>query len=421
MKIGKIVISKWLVGWLSKMSKTATFCLLFIAWVAMSMQQNPSPKRKGTVIYTEHADSMIHTEEDNPDIHVLRGNVKFRHDSTYLYCDSAYLYQTTNSLEAFSNVRIEQGDTLFIFGDRLFYDGNQSLAEMRDNVRMENNDMTLFTDNFNFDRVKNIGYFFDGGMLVDSINELTSVYGQYSPATKIAHFQRKVTLINPQFVLTSDTLIYNTADKIASIVGPSVIESDSGTIYSSRGWYNTVTEESMLFDRSLVVSKNKSKTMTADSLLYNSFNAFAEAFGNMVLNDTLKKVILMGGYGYYDEIADFAFATDSAQTIKYSQGDSLFLHADSIQMKTIDEENEIKAYYGVRFYNENLQGVCDSLQFNTRDSILYMYKNPILWNAGYQIVGDTIKVLFNDSTIERVNVLNYAFAFEEKGSNYYNQ
>ena len=385
------------------------------------MQQNNPPQKGVTRIYEEYADSTDFDKDNNPDIHVLVGNVVFRHDSTYMYCDSAYLYMESNSLEAFSNVRIEQGDTLFIYGDYLIYEGNISLAKMRDNVRMENNNMTLFTDNFNFDRIRNIGYFFDGGMLVDSLNELTSVTGQYSPDTKIATFKRDVNLLNPQFLLTSDTLIYNTTDKIATIVGPTVIESDSGTIYSSLGWYNTITDESMLFERSTIVSKDRTKTMTADSILYNRQTGFGEAFHNMVLNDTAKKVILMGHYGYYDEISDFAFATDSAQMIEYSQIDSLFLHADTLQMRTIDEEREIKAFYGVRFFREDLQGVCDSLQFHTRDSILYLYKDPILWNTGYQLTGDTIQILFNDSTIEKVNVLNYAFSIEEKDTTFYNQ
>jgi lipopolysaccharide export system protein LptA len=407
---------------LNKIPKTALFCLLFIAFTVVSMQQNFSQKKKATKIIEEYADSMFFRKIDNPDIHIFRGEVRFRHDSTYMYCDSAYLYMATNSLEAFSNVRIEQGDTLFIYGDYLIYEGDISLAKMRENVRMVNNSLTLFTDNFDFDRIKNIGYFFGGGMLVDSVNELTSLYGQYSPATKMADFQQNVNLENPQFVLTTDTLIYNTVNKIAHIVSPSVIESDSGVIYSRHGWYNTVSDEALLLDRSVVVSKDQTQTMTADSLFYNRKTGFGEAFHNMVLNDSVKKIILTGNYGYFNQQTNFAFATDSAQMIEYSQVDSLFLHADTLQMKTIGDEREMRAYYGVRFFRNDLQGVCDSMQFNTGDSILHLYKNPILWNSGYQLTGDTIHIFFNDSTIEKVKVLNYAFSIEETdSSSYYNQ
>ncbi|MDR0799645.1 MAG: hypothetical protein LBN18_07805 [Dysgonamonadaceae bacterium] len=406
---------------MNKFSKTVLFILLFVAWVAMSMQRNAPSGRKATRIYEEYADSTVFERFNNPDIHILRGNVVFRHDSTYMYCDSAYYYQATNSLEAFSNVRIEQGDTLFIYGDYMMYDGNESMAKMRDNVRMVNNSLTLFTDNFNFDRIRNIGYFFSGGMLVDSLNELTSVYGQYSPGTKIATFKEDVHLENPQFLLTTDTLLYHTVTKIASIVSPTVITSDSGVIYSNRGRYNTVSDEAILLNRSIVFNKERTQTMTADSLFYNRQTGFGEAFRHMELNDTDKKILLTGNYGYFDQKTQFAFATDSAQMIEYSQQDSLFLHADTLQMQTIDAEKELKAFHNVRFYRTDLQGVCDSMRFHTRDSILYLYENPILWNTDYQLTGDTIHILFNDSTVERIKVLKYAFALQETDSSYYNQ
>jgi lipopolysaccharide export system protein LptA len=412
-----------MVGFKNKNSNTTFFLLLFVATTFFGMSQNPPSPSNGKVtkVFVENADSLELSKNNNPDIWVLRGNVIFRHDSVYMYCDSAYLYEQTNSLDAFSNVVIKQGDTISMYGDFLNYDANISLAKMRENVRMENNDVTLFTDNFDYDRIKNLAYYFDGGMMVDSINELTSIYGQYSPDTKIAFFKDQVHLTNPQFELKSDTLKYQTETKVADILGETVIESDSGTIYSTRGWYNTISDESMLYDRSLVVSKDQTQNVTADSMFYHKADGMVEAYGNMVLNDTLQKIILMGNYGHYNELTKYAFATDSAQMIEFSQKDSLFLHADTLKMETIGEEREIKAYHGVRFYRIDIQGVCDSLQFNTVDSILYMYQNPILWNTGYQINGDTIKILFNDSTIERMYVLNYAFAIEEKDTTYYNQ
>jgi lipopolysaccharide export system protein LptA len=386
------------------------------------MAQTPHKQEETSKAAIEYADSSGLFEHN---IQVLRGNVVLRHDSSYMYCDSAYFNDLAQTMEAFGNVRFEQGDTLFIYGDYLHYDANIQLAKLRSHVRMINRDVTLFTDSFNYDRAVNIAYYFDNGRLLDSVNELKSVYAQYSPGTKLAYFKNSVRLTNPQFLLTCDTLKYSTETRIADIISPTIIESDSGIIYTDKGWYNTLTEESLLQDRSLVVSKDKTKTITADSLFYNKIQGFIEAFGNMVLNDTVKKVILLGNYGYYDENTKFAFATDSAQMIEYSQKDSLFAHADTMQMTTVDQEREIKAYYGVRFYRVDLQGVCDSLQFNTADSVLNMYKNPILWNTGYQMNGDTIKILFNDSTIERMYVLRYSYAIQKLesaiDSSYFNQ
>lgn len=392
-------------------------------------------------------------------IDVLTDSVQFLHEGAYLFCDSAYFNRDKNTFEAFSNVRMEQGDTLFLFGDYMHYDGNTKLVRVRENVKMDHRSGTLFTDSLNYDRGRNIAYYFDGGMLVDSLNELTSYKGQYQPALKLATFTEEVVLDNPNFKLYSDTLLYTTDTKIATIVSPSKIESDSGTIYSSRGWYNTTTERSLLLDQSLVVNKAGNQRLKGDSILYYRTDNSGEVFGNMFLQDTTKRMILKGNYGFYDGAKEYAYATDSASAIEYSQGDSLYLHADLLEMiklppvrvlkvnETIDTvkwtneeqiqkdslvvhrdstylmqaQHEMKGYYGVRFYRSDMQGVCDSIQFSSIDSVLYMYKDPILWNLDRQMTGDTIQMYMNDSTMDRMYVIGSAFSIEQKDSIHFNQ
>ena len=375
---------------------------------------------KKTKVYLIHSNTLSFDKAVKPDAQILNGDVCFRHDSSYMYCDSAYFFEQTNSLEAFSNVRMEQGDTLFVYGDYLFYDGNTQVAYLRENVRMENGQVTLFTDSLNYERIPNIGYYFEGGLIVDSLNQLSSFYGQYSPETKLAVFNDSVQVENPDFTLYSDTLHYDTESKVATILGPSVIVSDSGTIHTSRGWYDTVNNTSLLLDQSQVESGEK--ILIGDSIFYNRDTGMGEVYGNMSLIDTAQHVTLQGEYGYYNEQTGYAFATDSARFLEYSQGDTLFLHADTLQMVTVDSVyREIKAYYGVRFYRIDMQGVCDSMQFTTRDSVLYMYTEPVLWNEQYQLYGDTIAIYMNDSTIEYAHVIQFAFAAQHVDSSYYNQ
>ena len=414
----------------NKFFLTGLFCLLTVCVFAqtqdsISVRQGETltadtVTTKKTKVFLEHAKTLSFDKEVNADAQFLQGDVCFRHDSSYMYCDSAYFFETTNSLEAFSNVRMEQGDTLFVYGNYLFYDGNTQIAYLRENVRMENGQVTLFTDSLNYERIPDIGYYFDGGLIVDSLNQLSSFYGQYSPTTKLAIFNDSVRLENPNFTLYSDTLHYDTESKIATILGPSIIVSDSGTIHSSRGWYNTETNTSLLLDRSEVYSGNR--VLIGDSISYNQDAGFGEAFGNMCLRDTAQKVILEGQYGFYNERTEYAFATDSARFMEYSQGDTLYLHADTLEMATLDSTaREIKAFHGVRFYRIDMQGVCDSMQFNTRDSVLYMYDNPVLWNEQYQLYGDTIEIYMNDSTIDYAHVIQFAFAVQHLDSSYYNQ
>ena len=398
-------------------------CLFGLCLAAQIQPQNGNSQRTKSKVYLLHS-NLLKKNKNNPDAQILVGDVVFRHDSVYMYCDSAYFYEKTNSLEAFDHVKMVQGDTLFLYGDRLFYDGNTQIAQVRNNVRMENRTTTLLTDSLNYDRVANLGYFFDGGTLTDEENILTSDWGEYSPATKMSVFNYGVKLENPQFVLTSDTLRYNTETKIANIVGPSDIDSEDNHIYSEMGFYNTQLGQAELLNRSVLT--NQGKKLIGDSLFYDRDKGFGEAFVNVEMTDTVDKNMLKGNYCFYNELTGYAFATDRAVAVDYSQGDSLFMHADTLQLYTYhintdSMSRELRAYHKVRIYRSDVQGVCDSLVFSSKDTCLTMYRDPILWNNQQQLLGEKIMVYMNDSTIDWAHILNQALSVEKLDSVNYNQ
>lgn len=386
-------------------------------------KQKKEPQK--TKVYLLHSDILRFNKEQNPDAQILVGNVRFRHDSAYMDCDSAYFYEARNSFEAFGNIKMQQGDTLFIYGDWLYYDGNSQIAMLRENVKMQNRNTILTTDSLNYDRVFNLGYFFDGGTLTDEENILTSDWGEYSPATKNAVFNYDVKLVNPKFTLTSDTLRYNSQTKIANIVGPSNIVSDQNHIYSELGFYNTTSGEAILLQRSVLT--NQQRQLVGDSLFYNRNKGYGEAFRNVVMTDTENKNLLTGEYGFYDELKGNALVTDSALAINYSQNnDSLYMHGDTLRLITYNMNTDSVyrktfVYHKVRIYKSDLQGVCDSLVFNSQDSCMTMYHDPIVWNGKQQLFGEEIRAYMNDSTIDWAHIINQAMSIEQMDSVHYNQ
>ncbi|SHI94478.1 OstA-like protein [Bacteroides stercorirosoris] len=402
---------------------TGVLCLFGICLLS-AQDKKKEPEKKKTRVDLLHADEAQADKILMPDVQILIGSVKLRHDSMYMYCDSALIFEKTNSVEAFDNVRMEQGDTLFIYGDYLYYDGMSQLAMLRGNVRMINRNTTLTTDSLNYDRLYNLGYYFEGGTLTDEENVLTSEWGEYSPATKLSVFNHDVKLVNPQFVLTSDTLKYSTESKIATILGPSDIVSDKNHIYSERGIYNTTTEQAELLDRSVLT--NEGKKLTGDSLFYDRVLGYGEAFDNVQMNDTVNRNMLTGDYCFYNELTGSALATQRAVAIDYSQGDSLFMHGDTLRLLTyhINTDSmyrEMRAYHKVRAYRTDVQAVCDSLVYNSKDSCMTMYTDPILWHGEQQVVGEEIKAYMNDSTIDWIHIINQALVVEKKDSVHYNQ
>mgnify|MGYP001142540808 CR=1 FL=1 len=382
---------------------------------------NPLENEKATLIYLENSETVTFDKFLNPDIQVLKGNVQFRHENALMYCDSAYFYKATNSLDAFGNVRMVQGDTLFVYGNVLYYDGFTKLARLRKNVRLENRKTVLTTDSMNYDRITNLAYYYTGGKIKDEVNTLTSVWGQYSPATDQALFKDKVKLVNKNYTMDADTLKYNTKTNIANIVGPThILYKNETDIYSTRGWYNTSTERSMLLDRSLVIHKD-GKTLTGDSIFYDKKQKYAEAFQRVILTDTVQKTTLTGNFVSYNENTEFGIANDSALLVEWSTQDSLFLHADTLFLFKDSVYNAAHAYYNVRFFRNDLQGVCDSLYYSARDSVVRMYKEPVLWAEDFQITGDSISGYIKNKKIDHIRVLPSAIAIQQFDSIHFNQ
>lgn len=402
-------------------------CLFGVCLIAGNKPRKKENKKKTKheMVYILNADQTIGNQLLRPDITLLQGNVKMRHNNMYMYCDSAYLNEKMNTFEAFGTVRMEQGDTLFIYGNYLKYDGFKELAMLRQNVKLVNRKTTLLTDSLDYDRVLDKAYYFEGGTLFDKENVLTSDWGEYSPSTKNAVFNFDVKLVNPRFTLTSDTLKYNTATTIAHIVGPSHIDSEKNHIYSTWGTYNTRADQSQLMKRSILTNED-GKKLIGDSLYYDRKKGYGEAFYNVIMKDSVNKNYLTGDYCYYDELKGNALATNRALAVDYSQGDTLFLHGDTLKMNTFNQKTdsmyrETRAFHKVRMFRRDFQGVCDSLFATSKTKTLFMYKDPILWSENKQILGEEIRVYMNDSTIDWAHIVNQALSVERKDSLHYNQ
>lgn len=382
-------------------------------------------------IYLLHSDRLFHDTQIDAKAQILVGNVQFRHDDVYMYCDSALFYESSNSLDAFGNVRMVQGDTVSLVGDVMYYDGLDKLARVRNNVVLIHGQMTLYTDSLDYDRLYNVGYFFEGGRIVTTDNEMTSDWGEYRPETKVAVFNYNVHMVSPappqqvRTTLLTDTLYYNTVTSVANARGPSTIDDGGCHIYTEFGYMNSKNNDLTLLMRSEM--SNNGKKLIGDSIVWNSVDSIGEAFGNVVYTDLLNNNAMTGNYCYYDDRIGYSLGTDSACIIDFSQGaDTMYMHADSIKMysfnlKTDSAYRTMHAYNHVRMFRRDMQGVCDSLVYQTRDSMMTMYKDPIVWTGNQQLLGEEIQAFMNDSTIDSIYVLRQTLSCERLDSLHYNQ
>lgn len=393
-----------------------------------------------TLVYLERANNLLFDQEKLPDARIVIGNVLFRHDDALMYCDSANFFEASNSLEAYGHVKMVQGDTLTGYGDKLFYNGNTKIARLRQNVRLLHHEAILTTDSLNYDRVNDIAYYYSGGKIVDDLNTLTSRWGQYTPYNKHAAFRDSVHLVNDRFTMDTDTLLYDTESHIAELVSPTrVLYEKETTILSSRGLYNTRTEESELFDRS-TVSHSDGKFMTGDTIYYDKHQAFGRLYGNIELIDSVQQVTLRGNYGELYEDGSPAsnhptwgshgFATH--QALLESWGDSLhtFMHADTLFTEELALSDSlpkdstfrrVRAHHNVRIYRDDMQAVCDSAVYLGNDSIGKMYGNPVCWSDNNQVSADSIYIYFRNEEVDYAHGMGSAICIQQHDLMHFNQ
>ncbi|MBQ7042555.1 MAG: LPS export ABC transporter periplasmic protein LptC [Muribaculaceae bacterium] len=379
-------------------------------------------------VFLEYADKL--SMKDGQNYQLLVGNVQFRKGDMFMYCDSAHFYDQSNSLDAYGNVKMEQGDTLFVYADELNYDGEIELAKLYADegkkVKLINKDVMLETDIFNYDLAIDLGYYDVGGVLTDKENRLESQQGEYSPTTKDANFYLDVHLNNSSerdtLDMYTDTLSYNTNTHIAELVSLTHIFSKDGKIIAQSGTYNTETNISDLYERSTIIT-NDGNTLTGDTIFYDRNKGYGEAFGNMILTDSVRQSSIQGDYGFYNQLTDSAYVTGRACAKEYSKKDTLYLHGKVIRTYILKEDTSrvMIAHPNVRFYRSDLQGLCDSLSLMQRDSILYMHNHPIVWSGVRQIFGNVIHVHMNDSTVDWAKLPDFGFVAEHIEEEFYNQ
>ena len=406
--------------------------------------QSPRPAKAGTRIILEHADLLTYDAALQPGVQRLKGGVVLRHGNATMTCDSAYLNEDDQIFEAFGEVHMVQGDTVHMYSRYLYYDGVSKLARLRHNVHLANKTTDLYTDSLDYDRIADIAYYFEGGTITDAQNTLTSDYGQFIPATNDAEFRYNVKLVNDKTTMTTEHLFYNTHTRISSYEGQTLIQSDSGQIVSQRGIYDVGRDVGILLDRSEVTSG--AKTLIGDSIYYDGMSKFGEAFGRMELSDTAQKAILYGDYGYFDDKRNYAFATSRAHAEEYSQKDTLYVSADTLELislpipdrlrldslravaaqegkaKPDTMQRYLRGYRNVRVFRRDAQAVADSLSYISMDSTLSLYGKPILWSEERQLSGDTTHFYFRSKKLDYVDVLGKALVVEHIDSvDYYNQ
>jgi lipopolysaccharide export system protein LptA len=380
-----------------------------------------SYSQTGEPINIVNADELQYNEEGNVAVRKLVGNVQLQQKDVTLFCDRADFYFQQNIVDAFGNVHIQQGDSINIYSETLHYDGNTKKSELNKNVRLTDSHMELTTDELDYDMNTRIASYLSGGTLVNDSAVLTSQHGYYFASTADVYFKKDVKLTHPDYVLTTDTLKFNTASKIAFFVSPTVIHSDSFDVYCEGGYYNTQSDVAQ-FEKNARL-QSRSQKLKADTIYYERLKGFGFARSHIRWSDTSSNVFLEGNYAQYFQNNDRVLATKNAVLISVVDSDSLYIAADTLFSfkDTAGDYRNIFAFHHVKIFKSDLQGICDSVAFSYRDSVFRLYYNPVLWVDENQLTADTMNMILKNEKLYKMDLIQNAFAINQADSGLFNQ
>lgn len=391
-------------------------------------------------------------------------------DTLHMWCDSLRYDGNTMVGELLDNVVMRHTDTE-LHTDYLIYHRQEGEAHYPYGGWIADPQNHLISD---------LGWYYPNTRLAlfrNSVIMRTYDFKKWPEVTPPAYPDPASEAYRPEATLYSDTVDYSFLTSDATILGTSRIVNDTATLYTTCATTNTSTKQTWLYQRSHVVSPGR--YAIADTLFYDGLLGYGKGWGNFFAHDTIQAMRIQGDYVQYVDTPQVMTVTQRALALEFSGKDTLYMHADTIRSFTSYREMQtrvkldslvlydtlqthhkvpaldslgrdtlldvladtilirkipqfkdsaytdtihyVTCFFGVRYFRNDMQGVCDSLNYNAHDSLATFVGNPIMWNENYQITGDTIFAFMAGKGLDHAIVHNQAFLTQQHDSIHYDQ
>ncbi len=458
-----------------------TILLSILPSFLFSQQQVQRPEK--SLIRLIDAKSAVLTTSMGREYREIKGPAQFLHDNTLILCDSAVWDTQANIVDAIGHVKIIQKNTT-LYSDNIKYLADQSLAQVRGNlVELVDNEggrlRTNFIDYFTKD---SIGMFYNGGCLMNKDSSfIESSNGYYYAKEDRFLFQMKVEMQSDTVLMKTDSLAYLAKENRAVFLTKTLAWQGDGFLMAKGGWYDR-NNEYIHFSNDVYI-KTKNNEIWAKEIDFDRKTGNAKLEYDVQVLDTAQSAIILADRVNYTSkpesivlekepsIALFTVENEVRDTLFFSADTIIYqtrLHKDvdssvitiSKQRRDLSKRDPITEIYSslkakasllnktnsdtvnvdtltvnmdtvkvkfltafknVKFYRSNIQGVCDSLQFNSLDSLIRLYKEPIIWNENKQLSADSIQVILSGRKLKKAELNSSAFVVMQEDSSHYDQ
>ena len=431
-----------------------TLMMGFICVKAIA-QTDTIPVVADTVKYVEilNADRNGYRKVDTiTQLHMLAGHVSIRQAGTLFNADSAVQNSASRTIEAFGNVHINDRDSVLIYSDYLLYYIDTRMAYFKKKVKLTDNTSTVTTEEMQYDLNQKVGQYHNYAKVTNGRSVLTSKEGIYYADLKDIYFRKNVHLKDPEYVLDTDSLLYNSRSQLATfITNTKIVDTANRKIFTKEGFYDMKNKKAYFGKRANII--DGATFITADDIKTDEKTGKNLLIGNAVYKDTSQGMAVLANRIEYDKINQEYIATQKPLLILKQEADSIFITADTLYSGKLSKllKNEpdttvkilakgskntvnktppppidstdryFKAYRNVRVFSDSLQAVADSLFFSAKDSIFQLMQEPIVWNGDNQITGDTILLYTRNRKPEKLYVFENGLLVNLSDKDMYNQ
>jgi len=360
------------------------FCGLFTSREAFSQnpQQNGIPFRKPgsdsiKVVQILRAKTYHSQQVDSStQLTTLVGDVRIRQEKTLIDCDSMVLNPKENYIESFGHVHINDEDSTDIYSDYMKYEVDKRIVHFLRSVKLTDGKGVLTSEELQYDLNEKIGTYEHGGKIVNKGSVLTSERGTYYEETKDVLFEKNVVLRDPQYDLSTDSLLYNTGNQVSTFVTETFImfkDSTRRTVRTRSGYYDLQNHKAEFGRRPIIT--DGSQRITGDSVRIDDSTGISTAVGKAVYTDSVEGVVLKADYMISNKKKNTFLATQKPLMIIKQDKDSLYVTADTlisarlidrpVMTKKVTTMDSLHRKYVDSLYKES----ADSLHRRATDSL----------------------------------------------------
>jgi len=361
-------------------------------------------------------------------------SVELNSDSVVLKSDSLAYWNKERKIDFLGPVKVWQNDA-FLSANSGWYFRDRSIYNFENNAYMLNKDNELWAKKIYYDKGGSVAELYDNVQILDTVQSvmLFSDYVKYRGNPTSAELYKKPVVayyfveneVKDTLFFAADTINYKVFAKDST---------DSATVARSLKRYELSRKDPIKEMLSKPApTPNKPKNMSANGGPGLTGKNLKEIDRISETEEAQKKLMALADSAKLKlrplnrALSDTTLKKDTTLLKDTTlQKDSILtkntiLTKDTIAQKDTTMYRFVEARKNIRFYRSNLQGRCDSMEFNSIDSTIRLYIDPVMWNDNNQFSSDSIQIIISGKKLKKTELMSGAFVAAREDSLHYNQ